>query len=170
MASVELCPLSEYLEPDEIKMVRRVLKDAGVSLEENENSESAVIERNIDDDVFVDFVDRLEANEGAADIYLPSDFEVVLEAAEHKIGSVHALLSVLESLREDFFVEEDEEEDEDEDEEEAEEDEDELDEEEDVDDDSTTAMKDEQLRAIWKAMHRGAKLAIQRGLCLFVRD
>jgi hypothetical protein len=174
MASLELTQLSEYLETAEIKAVRRALKDAGLpALEEDDHAESVLVERDIDDDIFVDFVDRLEANEAAADIYLPGDFEVVLEVGDHKIGSAHALLLVLESLREDFFVED--EEDEVEEEEESDDEFESFDEDEEEtgglgDDEPTTEMKDERLRHIWKAMQRGAKLAIQRRLSMFVRD
>jgi len=175
MATLELTQLAEHLEPDEIEAVHRALRETGSApLDEDEQAEPVLLDRAIDDDIFVDFADRLEANEASADVYLPSDFEDIIEVADYKIGSAHALLLVLESLREDFFVE-----DEDEEQEQAEvvdEEFESFDEDEDEpggmfgDDEPGTEMKDEQLRHIWKQMHRGAKLAIRQGLCMFIRD
>lgn len=174
MASLELAPLSEYLEPDELKAIQGVLRDAGhPAPADDDHLEPMLVERDLDDDIFVDFMDRLEANEAAADIYVPADFEEIFEAADYKLGSAHALLLCLENLREDFFVEDEEEEAEEDDD--ADDEFESFDEEEEAggslgDDAPTTEMKDEQLRAIWRHMQRAAKLAIQRGLCLFLRD
>src|SRR5690606_25932482 len=130
---------------------------------------AVVLDRDLDDDVITDFIDRLDANDASADIYLPIDFEDILDVDGFRIGSIHALILVLDSLKEDFFV--DDEEDEDEDEDVDYEDDEEDDEGSDLfgADDDEVEVKDERLRHIWRVMHKGAKAAARKNACLFVR-
>jgi hypothetical protein len=172
MATLELGTLSEHLENDQIKAVQRALSESGApALSGDDHAETIVLDRDLDDDVLVDFFDRLDANDASADIYLPTDFEEVIEVDGLRVGSAHALILVLESLKEDFFVDEEEEEEE----EEAAEDY-EYDEDEDEDgadafeaDDDEPEVKDDRLRRIWHVMHKGAKTSVRKNLCLFVR-
>jgi len=171
MATLELGSLSEHLEVDQIKAVRKALAEVGAPpLPADDHADAVVLDREIDDDVLTDFFDRLDANDASAEVYLPIDFEEVLDVEGVRIGSLHALILVLESLKEDFFVEEDED-DEEEDEEEAE-----LDDEEDEDagdlfedDDEEVEVKDERLRHIWRVLHKGAKTGVRKNVCLFIR-
>lgn len=172
MATLELSTLSEHLEADQIKAIKKALHEASAgALDGDEHAETIVLDRNLDGDVLNDFMDRLDANDAAADIYLPLDFEDVLEVDGLRIGSAEALALVLDSLKEDFFVDEDEDDDDEEDDEERgsldDEDDEDLDEEPDDDDD---VVKDERLQHIWKLMAKGVKTATKRGLCLFVRN
>lgn len=178
MASLELTTLVDRLDDDQLAELMSAYEatEAG-PLDIDDVAEQAVLDNGIDDDVFVDFVDKLDANEASADIYLPSDFEDVFEAGDLRVGSSHALLLVLENLREDFNAEEEKElADEAEEADEAGEsdfdyDEDEEEEvDEDFDEGSALQMKEELLRHIWKLMYQGAKASIRRGLCLFVRS
>jgi hypothetical protein len=119
----------------------------------------------VDEDILADFFDQLDANEAACDIYMPGDFEEVIEVAEYRIGSAHALMLVLEEIRDDLF------------EDEGDEDDEEFG---DLDDsgpdqsygggggDSVHELKDEHLRVLWKAMHKGARSCVREGTCLFV--
>jgi hypothetical protein len=171
MATLELGPLADHLEADQIKALRRALSEAGAPpLAADDHADPVVIEGNLDEDVFTDFTDRLDANDAAADVYLPIDFEDVVEVDGLRVGSVHALILVLDSLKEDFFVEEEEDE---EDAEEAEyEDEDEDDENGASlfgEDEEEIEVKDERLRLIWRIMHKSAKTAVRKNVCLFVR-
>ncbi len=181
MATVELSTLSDFLDEEEISSVKSRLEETGSApLDIDETAESVVLHGGIDDDIFVDFQDRLEANEVSADIYLPVDFEDAFEVADYRFGSSHALLLALETLREEFSVEESvEPADDDEEEEEKGEEEDmefdSLDEEEDDsdpfdDEDSSDELKEDHLRMIWRVMQQGAKTAIKRGLCLVVKS
>jgi hypothetical protein len=170
MATLELGTLSEYLEVDQIKSVKKALSEVGAPpLPADDHSDSVVLERDLDDDVLTDFFDRLDANDASAEIYLPIEFEDVVDVDGLRVGSAHALILVLESLKEDFFVEEDEEDDEDEEEEEEEDDD--AEEAADLfeDDDDAVQLKDERLRVIWRAVHKGAKTCLKKNLCLFVR-
>ena len=186
MATLELSTLSDKLDEDDLAVLLAEYEtqtDAG-PLDIDEVAEQAVLDNGIDDDIFVDFLDKLEANDASADVYLPTDFEEIFEVGELRVGSAHALLLVLENLREDFAAEDEEEPPEAEVEEDeepfvAEDDEtlafeDEEDEEATEglfgDDESPTEIKEEQLRHIWKLMYQGAKAAIRRGLCLFVHS
>lgn len=171
MATLELSILSDKLDDDELAVVMSAYEetDAG-PLDIDEVAEQAVLDNGIDDDMFDDFVDKLEANDAAADIYLPTDFDEIFEAGDLRIGSSHALLLVLENLREDFAPDDD-----GDSEEEEGFDEDALDYEDEDDtsglfgdDESPVEMKEERLRHIWKLMYQGARASIRRGLCLFV--
>ena len=170
MATLELGTLSEYLEVDQIKAVKKALAEVSAPpLPSDDHSDTVVLERDLDDDVLTDFFDRLDANDASAEIYLPIDFEDVVDVDGLRVGSAHALILVLDSLKEDFFVEEDEEDDEEEEEEE--------DDDEDAEDSAdlfdadvdAVQLKDERLRVIWRAMHKGAKTCVKKNLCLFVR-
>ena len=155
MATLELGSLSEHLEADQIKAVRKALSEVGAPpLPADDHADAVVIDRDIDDDVLTDFFDRLDANDASAEVYLPIDFEDVLDVDGVRVGSLHALILVLDSLKEDFFVEE-----------EADEEGSDLFE----DDDDEVEVKDERLRHIWRVLHKGAKTGVRKNVCLFVR-
>jgi hypothetical protein len=167
MASVEIGPLANHLDDDEVKALQRGLSEHGLpELENVDDGESNVLDPDIDDDVLADFLDRLDANDAACDIYLPSEFEDVVEAAGKRVGSAHALMLALDGLKDDFFVE-DEDDEEDEDYEEVEDDEEGghfvVD-----DEPSDIELKDEQLRSLWKLLYKGAKTCVSKGSCLFI--
>jgi hypothetical protein len=172
MASLELSPLSEHLDEDEVASLSTALTESGARrLELDDSGDPVLLDGNLDDDIFASFLDRLDANYASCDIYVPADFEDVVEVAGNRVGSAHALMLVLEGMKDEFFAEEDEEEEEEE-EYEAYEDEDEeeaADEEElAAEDDEEDQLKNEQMRHIWRVMYRGAKTCVSRGLCLFV--
>jgi hypothetical protein len=180
MASLELSPLTEHLEDNEIEELKSHLTDADVaSIDLDEEGDVIPIEQEFDDDVFIDFFDQLDANDVACDVYIPVEFEEVFEIGERKIGSAFSLLIVLASMKEDMFVD-DEEAEQEETEEAVEDVDDELEEFDDYsdedeefaadDDSSSIEVKDEQMRQVWRSLNRGAKLAISRRLALFVHD
>jgi hypothetical protein len=184
MATLELSTLSDKLDDDELKRLLAVyaVQTDGGPLDIDEVAEQAVLDNGIDDVNFDDFLDKLDANDASADIYLPTDFEEIFEVGELRVGSAHALLLVLENLREDFAAEDEEVEDVEIEEDESvfEVDDDEvleLDDDDDegaddllADEESPVGMKEEALRHIWKMMYQGAKASIRRGLCLFVHS
>lgn len=172
MASIELAPLSAHLESDEVKAVLTGAREAGAKeLDLDADGDSSVFERDMDADLFADFMDQLDANEAACDIYVPADFEEVFEVAGYRVGSANALVLVLEELKEDFFVEDDEEEEEEDEDygdfdEELEEEDDEFGE---GGRDEAMELKDQQFRHFWKVMHKAGRTAMARGLCMFLR-
>lgn len=172
MASIELAPLSAHLESDEVKAALASARDAGArDLALDEEGDSVILERDMDTDLFADFMDQLDANEAACDIYMPGDFEEVFEIAGYRVGSAHALVLVLEELKEDYFVDDDAEDSEEA--EDYEEFEDYADEDEDLADgdrDETMELKDQQFRHFWKVMHNAGRTAVARGVCLFLHS
>jgi hypothetical protein len=165
MASLEVGPLSSFLEDEEIRAVVSALEEHGApSLDEPRDDDVQLVERSIDEDVLADFMDQLEANDAGADLYLPVDFDDVLDASGNAIGSAHALLLALGSMREDIGIDEDDDDDNDD-----YVDDDDDDDDEDLDDSSrglvddeldAIELKEQLLRHLWRAFHRGAQLAI----------
>lgn len=175
MALLEIAALSEHFTDEEIgllaKSLLEVVNDDDVELPLD--GESMVLEGSIDDDNLVDFQDKLDANEANATVYLPIDFEDIIEIGEHRFGSLGSLLLVLDNLKQDFYIDTDDVFEENSMDDETEDDFD-ITNEESVDyyagDNSPTEMKDGQLRAIWQMMYQGAQSSTESGLCLFVRD
>lgn len=173
MAIIELATLPDHLDSDQAaEVTKALLEEASEELNLETEEDSRIIDANIDDDVFVDFRDRLEANDLDADLYVPVEFEDVVNVGETRVGSTYALQLVLDSLREDFFVE-------DEGDEEIEMDEGEEDFErgsleEDAgegfysEDEGAIEMKDEQLRHVWRIMHTAAKESLDCNLSIFL--
>ncbi len=176
MASIEIGSLSQYFDQEEIDAFLAAFSEADVELEledVEDDADGRLIEGDIDDDVFADFLDRLDANGAACDVYVPSDFEDVVEAAGSRLGSAHALMLVLDELRDDIFEEEEEAEEvevtaSDEDDEEFTE----------FEDDEPEAhfggqselnIQDEQIRHLWKTLYKCARVSIRDKLCVFVR-
>ncbi len=170
MAAIELSPISEHLSDDEVEALEAALAEVHSSpLDVDEQAQTTLLDSDIDDDLFAEFMDRLEVHDAACEVYVPPDFEDVLTVGEHQIGSAHMLLLVLEELREELFVDEDEEEDE-------EEDEDNYDLE-NADDPfmeegaaASFDFKEKQLRQLWHVLQQGAKLCIQQGVCMFLLE
>jgi len=158
MADIEIGPLHDRLGEDEMAELTRALAKAGVGkLPRADDSGAAPIAKGIDDDVLAEFMDHLEANDIACEIYLPVEFDGRYEAADLRVGSVSVLIDVLEELKEDLAIENDDDaDDEDEDEDDEDEEEDAL------------RLVEEQLRQVWKYFHDGAHSALDRGLPLFV--
>ncbi len=177
MAIIELATLPDHLNSEQVDAMMSVLsEEASEAVDLETEEDGRIIESNIDDDVFVDFRDRLEANDLDAEVYVPVEFEDVVEVAGMRVGSTYALQLVRDSLREDFFVED-----------ETSEEDTEMD---DADDDfergspdeeaegdglyegedGGTEMKDEQLRHVWRTMHAAAKESLSCNLSVFLHD
>jgi hypothetical protein len=172
MASIELGSLSQFLEDAEIKDLAKALKKVGVTDLPKSDDAGGKIGDEMDDDVFADFVDRLDAEDVAADLYLPIEFEGVVKVGTLRVGSAAMLLEVLEEIKDDLDValDDDEEDDDDDDSEEDEEDEDGLEAEDDDDDDEALRLKERLLKQCWKFMHGGATASMDRTVPLFVKS
>ena len=53
----------------------------------------------IDDNALSEFMDRLEGHDVAAEIYLPVEFDAIVEVADLRVGSLPLLLEVLDELK-----------------------------------------------------------------------
>jgi hypothetical protein len=172
MAIIELAPLPNHLDSEQVEAMTAALHDEASEVDLATEEDSRIIESNIDDDVFVDFRDRLEANDQDADVYVPVEFEDVVSVGGMRVGSTYALQLVLDSLREDFFVEdpsdgETEMDDAEDDFERG------VDEEEETDgfysdEDGAIEMKDEQLRHVWRIMYTAARESLDSNLSVFL--
>jgi hypothetical protein len=158
MSEIELGPLSERLEDEEIRNLHRLLDQAGAKYPSNDDSHTQTIATRLSEDAMTEFLDRLEAHDIAADIYLPVEFEGRLVVGEYRVASAQTLIDVLEEMKEELAVEED-----DEDHEEDEE------EEEDEDDADEGTVIEAQLRNIWRLVNDACGEALDKGVPLHLR-
>lgn len=155
MAEVEVAPLTDRLAEDEVQDLVAALEQVGAPAPPNaDDTASKTIADGVDEDLVREFIDRLEALDVACDIYLPVEFEDVVEVGQYRVGSVQALLDALEEIKDDLEVEE----------EEA------LEvEAEDEEEDPSYELVYKRIRHLWKVFYEGAQVAIERKLPLHVR-
>lgn len=170
MADIEVGSLSDRLTDEEIGEVTRALQKAGApKLPKADESLAYTVAKGLDDHAVTEFLDRLEASDIGCDIYVPVEFDGTVKAADVRVGSLHALLDVLEELKEDLEVDEEEEEEAaGDDDEEYEDDEDGEEEEEEEESYGALTMADKRLKRVWKLFYEGARAAIDRHLPMFV--
>jgi hypothetical protein len=164
MAKIELGPLSQFLDDGEIKDLMKALKKIGVPDLPKSDEAGGKVGDELDDDVWTDFLDRLEAEDVGADLYLPVEFDGVIEVAGLKVASSPVLIDILDDIKDDLDVDPEEDEDE-----ESDEDEEEAEEEEEEDDDEDLRLKEKLMKQVWRSLYTGAKSAIDRELPLFVK-
>jgi Sec-independent protein translocase protein TatA len=104
-----------------------------------------------------EFLDRLEAHDMAADIYLPLEFDGRLHVGELRVASAVSLSETLEEMKEELSIEDDEFEEEDEDEE---------DDEEEVEEGTVIEA---QLRNIWQLVVDACSESLEKHLALHLR-
>ena len=170
MATVELGSLSQHLDDDEVLTIRKALRKHDVTIEDGDH-DTVIVARDLDPDVVADFLDRLDAHDVSADIYLPAEFDGVVKAGKYKVGSAPALVHVLEEMKEELLAEDDEEEEADVDEDDDDDaDLDEDDEEDEYEATGSLKFKDDQLRGLWKVLFKAASEAADNGSVLFVKS
>jgi hypothetical protein len=157
MAEIELAPLSHRLDEEEARTLARLLAEAGASkLEKVDEHGSHTIAARLSENALTEFLDRLDAHDLGAEIYMPVEFDGRVIVGEYRVASSQALLEVLEEMREELDVDaEDEEDEEEEDEDEEEEDE--------------GTVIEAQLRHIWHLVADGATESIEKGLPLHLQ-
>ena len=156
MAEIEIGPLTDRFSDDEITEIARKMEKSGApSLPRTDESQAANVADDLDDDALTEFMDRLDAHDLAADVYLPVEFDGVLEVANFRVASLPALLDVLDEVRDELDLTEDEEDDE---------------EDEDDDEDDTHDATTAELRVVWRYIYDGAVAAIDRKLPLHVKS
>jgi len=157
MSEIELGPLSERLEDEEIRNLHRLLEQAGGKYPNHEDSHTQTIATRLSEDAMTEFLDRLEAHDIAADIYLPVEFEGRLAVGGYRVASAQTLIDLLEEMKEELAVEEEEEDYEDEEEEE-----------EDEEADEGTVIE-AQLRNIWRLVNDACGEALDKHVPLHLR-
>lgn len=147
MAELRLISLTESLNDEQLRELKQKLIDFGVS--ELVDAEDAVdLDDTLSEDQLTDFMDRLEAHDVAADIYLPVEFEGRVNVGEQTFGSVHGLVEALEEIREELDIDESSAGD--------------------GDDDMDLEMIEEQLSYAWTVFTRAANACIDRQIPLHV--
>jgi hypothetical protein len=156
MAEIELAPLSHRLDDDEMKTLGRLLHDIGAPEMTKADEHSAhTIAARLSEDALTEFLDRLDAHDVGAEIYVPIEFDGRVTVGEYRVASTQALLEVMEEMKEELGVDAEEEEDEEEEEELEEEDE--------------GTVIEAQLRHIWQLVADGAVESVEKNLPLHLQ-
>jgi hypothetical protein len=152
MAEIEIGPLAERLSDEEIIELANGLEQLGAPRLPKAASDEAVPVGDVEDDVLSEFLDRLEAHDAACEIYLPVEFDGRVEVGDLRVGSAVHLLEVLDEMKDELAIDEDEDEEEGDDEEGHDED----------------ALLEPKLRHAWKLLFEGAQAAVDRHLPLLL--
>jgi hypothetical protein len=164
MAEIEIGPLADRLADDELVELASKLEKLGVEPPSTDDDSGATTIASVEGDVLVEFLDRLEAEDLACDIYLPLDFEGRIEVGKYRVGSASALVDVLEEMKDELAPDEDDDVEDDDDGKDAK-----GDEHEDEDDDySDMKLIEAKLARLWKVIYDGAQTALARRLPLYV--
>ena len=142
MAEIELAPLSHRLDEDEVRTLGKLLKEAGADpLDKSDEHASHTIAARLSEEALTEFLDRLDAHDLGAEIYMPVEFEGRVTVGDFRVASSQALLDVLEEMHE---------------------------EEEEEEDDEGTVIE-AQLRHIWHLVADGATESIEKGMPLHIQ-
>jgi hypothetical protein len=155
MSAIELAPLSDRLDEEEVKTLGRMLEQAGAKLPAMEDHTTQTFAKRLSEEAMTEFLDRLDAHDVAADIYLPVEFDGPLTVGDYRVGSAYALQETLEEMKEELAIE-DYDEDEDEDDEDGEE----------VDEGSVIEA---QMRNIWQLVTDACSESIEKSFPLHLR-
>ena len=107
MSAIELAPLSDRLDEDEMKSLTRLLEQAGAKLPAMDDHTTQAFAKRLSEEAMTEFVDRLDAHDVAADIYLPAEFEGPLVVGDYRIASAFTLQEILEEMKEELAIEDD---------------------------------------------------------------
>jgi hypothetical protein len=156
MSAIELGPLADRLDDEEMKTLGRLLEQAGSKLPPLDDHTTQTFAKRLSEEAMTEFLDRLDAHDVAADIYLPVEFEGPLTVGDFRVASAYALQETLEEMKEELAIEEDD----------FEEDEDEDDEDEEVDEGSVIEA---QMRNIWQLVTDACGESIEKNFPLHLR-
>lgn len=154
MADIEIGALTDRLTDDEIAELRARLERMGAPKLVDGDEKDTVSIGDLDDDVLTEFLDRLDGNDAAAEIYLPIEFDGTVEIGDLRVGSIVFLQDVLEEMKDELVAEEEDEDDEDED---------------DEDEDEDERIRGRDLKRAWKLFNDGATAAVEQKMPLHIR-
>ncbi len=159
MSAIELAPLSERLDEEEVKALGRLLEQAGTKLPETEqHNTTQTFAKRLSEEAMTEFMDRLDDHDVAADIYLPLEFEGPLTVGDYRVASAYTLQDTLEEMKEELAIEDDD---------------DELDDEEDDEDPGEEASEgsviEAQMRNIWQLINDACSESIEKTYPLHLR-
>jgi hypothetical protein len=152
MAEIEIGPLTDRLSDDEIAELARQMEKLGAGqLPKGDSTEVGTVSDDLDADAVTEFYDRLDSHDVGAEIYLPLEFDGVLEVGGLRVASAPILLEALDEIKEELALDEDEEDEEDE------------------DDETDRRLLEAELKTVWKVFFDGATSAMERKLPLHVK-
>jgi hypothetical protein len=154
MAEIEIAQLGDRLSEEEIVQLAGALEELGAPSLPKADESTAMTMGDVDDDVLTEFLDRLDAHDVAAEIYLPVEFEGRVEVAGLRVASAVNLIDTLDEMKDELDVKDD-----DADAAEDDDDEEELD---DAD------ILEGQLRMCWKLFYASAHTAVDKHLPMHV--
>jgi hypothetical protein len=157
MAEIELGPVSDRLDDDEMKALRKLLDQAGARLPPGDDHTTHSFAKRLSEDAMTEFLDRLEAHDMAADIYLPVEFDGRLHVGDLRVASAVSLSDTLEEMKEELAIEDDEFEEENDDEEDDEEEE------------AEGTVIEAQLRNIWQLVVDACSESLEKNMALHLK-
>ena len=157
MSAIELAPLSDRLDDEEVKSLGRLLEQAGAKLPAMDDHTTHTFAKRLSEEAMTEFLDRLDAHDVAADIYLPLEFDGPLTVGDYRVASAYSLQETLEEMKEELAIEDEEYDDEDE---EEEEDSEEIDE---------GSVIEAQMRNIWQLVTDACSESIEKNYPLHLR-
>ena len=140
-----------------MKSLGRLLEQAGAKLPPMDDHTTHTFAKRLSEEAMTEFLDRLDAHDIAADIYLPLEFDGPLSVGDYRVASAYALQETLEEMKEELAIEDEEPEDEDEDEDEGGE---EIDE---------GSVIEAQMRNIWQLVTDACSESIEKSIPLHLR-
>jgi hypothetical protein len=152
MAEIELAPVTDRLDEDEVKILEAQLDRASVHYNVTGDHPSQTVAARLSEEAMTEFLDRLDAHDVGADIYLPVEFDVTVTAGDYRVASAHALASALEELKEELDVE----------------DEDSIDDEDEDDSVDESHLIMAQLKHIWRLLTDATEESIDRKVPLHI--
>jgi hypothetical protein len=157
MAEIELGPLSDRLDDDEMKTLHKLVEQAGARLAAIDDRTTHTIAKRLPEDAMTEFLDRLEAHDMAADIFLPVEFDGRLHVGDLRVASAVSLSETLEEMKEELSIEDEDFE------------EDEADEEDEEEDAEEGTVIEAQLRNIWQLVFDGCSEALDKNVALHLK-
>jgi UDP-N-acetylglucosamine enolpyruvyl transferase len=160
MSEIELGPVSDRLDDEELRTLQKLLEQAGAKYNTRDDALSThTIAARLSEEAMTEFLDRLEAHDISADMYLPVEFDGRLTVGDFRFASTQALVDVLEEMKEELTVEEDE----------YEADDDEEDEEEEDEEEDEGTVIEAQLRNIWRLVNDACGESVDKVTPLHLR-
>jgi hypothetical protein len=156
MSAIELAPLSDRLDEEEIKSLGSMLEQAGAKLPSMGDHITQTFAKRLSEEAMTEFIDRLDAHDVAAEIYLPVEFDGPLTIGDLRVASAYALQETLEEMKEELAIEDDDYQDDEDEDEESEE----LDE---------GSVIEAQMRNIWQLVSDACSESIEKSFPLHLR-
>lgn len=157
MAELDVSNLADRLSEEELEVamrkLRRHLGEPDFELPRGDGSVAGTHTDGLDDGALQELLDRLDAEDLGCDFFVPADFAGKVEFDDYSIGSLPALMEVLEEMMDDLGIEDPDAEVEDPDEDEF---------------DSEMELLQARLRHLWRALYGAAQAAQDANLTLSV--